>query len=84
MHLTPNHIEVLLHYHCFTDKHPNEDAPAVKAALDFFLKEDILRLSKGDFTTTERGKAFVTMLCTTPLPTKVWVNPLTNGIVSPF
>lgn len=79
--MTPNDIEVLLHVHCSPEPHPRQDAPAVESTIDAFLHSGLIeprvRLA-GMYTTTERGKMLVEMLCATPWPEQRWVDPRTE------
>jgi hypothetical protein len=82
--MTPNDIEVLLHYHTSPEPHPRIHAGAVQSTLCFFHDEDILRKdnSAGNgFRTTYRGRKLVTMLCETPFPQQFWVDPRKHGEV---
>lgn len=82
--MTPNDIEVLLHYHSSSELHPRLDAPAVQDAINMFEDNGILHKiphSFGLWHTTKRGEALVQMLCSTPYPTEKFINPLTNEII---
>lgn len=77
---TPSDIEVLIHCHSFAEPHPRLEAPAVKEAICYFLKEDLIAPDNKKehlFWTTDRGKKLVKMLCETPLPTLIqyWKDP---------
>ena len=85
MEITPCSIEVLLHFHSLTIPHPRAESPEVAEAIVAFMNEGILRRRPGEYVglrleTTERGKAWVTMLCSTPFPERVWRNPLTGSV----
>lgn len=74
--LTPNEINVLLHYHVCPEQHPRANSPAVVDATQKFLIDGIFdSTGSGRITTTDKGKAFVQMLCETPYPKLVWVDP---------
>lgn len=84
--MTPLCIEILLHYNSRAADYRNGDhsAPAVKEALDAFLREDVIRHHgftpeyfgdgqlKARYELTSRGKAFVEYLQMIPLPTASW------------
>lgn len=73
--MTPNDIEVLLHCHTCPSVHPRFDAQAVIESLDMFLDSGIIQRGDGDlFTTTDKGKALVSILCDTPFPTPAWIS----------
>ena len=74
--MTPNDIDVLLHYHICPQPHPRVETIAVQDSIEAFMESDILKSSaKIDcFETTERGAALVRILCNTPYPTYRWVD----------
>ena len=82
--MTPNDIEVLLHCHVSPVIHPRYDEPAVKETIENFCSRGILE-PYGDhltvFQTTARGQALVLMLCQTPLPEQVFIDPRTESRV---
>lgn len=79
--MTPNDIDVLLHYHCCCDEHERIHAPAVAEAINGFVQDGILRPRQqrsehgSSYETTERGVALVELLCRTEYPVQVWVSP---------
>jgi hypothetical protein len=71
-------INILLHYHCIPNPHPQADAPAVREATRMFVNDGILRLNLGSeriYILTMRGEKLVEMLCSTPYPEERWVDP---------
>ena len=80
--MTPNEIEVLIHYHTSRTAHPRLNAPAVQAAVRMFEQTGIFEQDNGIYHTTDRGKALVQVLCNTPFPREAWVDE--NGIVIDF
>lgn len=91
--MTPNDIEVLLHYHVSPCIHPRYDAPAVKESIENFLTGKILepyRHADGPnvtdgpnvFSTTKLGAALVAMLCQTPYPIVACIDPRTSEVVN--
>ena len=75
--MTPNDIDVLLHYYVSQDPHPRLHAPAVREAITRFLKDGILTpagTGDSEYDTTTRGTALVKVLCSTTLPTQVLVD----------
>lgn len=70
--LTPNDIEVLLHYHCSSEPHPRFGAPAVTDTVQRFI--DLGVLTRPNLTITPLGAAWVKALCATPMPRLVYVN----------
>ena len=76
--MTPNDIEILLFCHCMAGVHPRRNAMAVRETLQSFLNSKLIEPSKlegQEYTTTERGKKLVKMLCETPYPEQRWVDP---------
>jgi hypothetical protein len=71
--LTPNDIDVLLHYHGHADDHPRVDAPAVKQALNMWLGLGCLvdresSMFGSRYKTTDKGRRMVERLCLTQIP----------------
>lgn len=79
--MTPNHIEILLHYHVSPVEHPRASAPAVIQATREMVIDGLLVQSVGFniFHTTERGAAHVKQICELKLPRPVWIGE--NGEV---
>ena len=83
---TPKEIEVILHYHVCPEKHPRHDAPTVREAREFYLREGLIEpitvdgkihptVEYGRFITTEKGRKYVEMLCATPFPVTKYIDP---------
>lgn len=72
---TPNDIEILLHCHVSHEPHPRLHAPAVQEAINRFVKDDILYKLGGTYNTTKRGAAWVEMICKTPYPELIYIDP---------
>ncbi len=67
--MTPLEIEILLHCHRSSGTAPsNADSPAVLDAIEFFLNDSLIEGCKDYYSTTERGTAFVRVLCSVALP----------------
>jgi len=73
--MTPLEIEVLLHYYSSPVDHPNKTTEAVNDIIDKFITAGIFKLSRDVLVTTDRGKKLVVMLCETPFPEQVYVDP---------
>ena len=85
--MTPNDIEVLLHYHCMAVIHPRLDAPAVQQAVENFKRHGIMVIDFQDgsgYSLTAKGRALVTMLCNTPFPVSVaaHTDPRTDELIN--
>ena len=73
--MTPNDIDVLLHYHVSPILHPRFGSTAVEEATKHFLRDGILEHAGGDYyATTARGRAWVEMILRVPYPRQVWVD----------
>ncbi len=84
--MTPLEIEILIHCHVTPAPHPRADALAVREALESFMLNGIIEridepiLGKviaykpPYYKTRGRGRALVTLLCNTPLPSQAWVD----------
>jgi hypothetical protein len=82
--MTPNDIEILIHFHVSPTVHPRFDAGAVRDSIFMFVENGILELinSEGNshvYKTTKKGKALMSILCNTPFPQQAWVD--SNGNV---
>jgi len=82
--MSPLEIGIVFHYHCCATDYRDGDysAPAVKEAMDRFIKEEVLVQIEGKFDPpafriTDRGTAYVEALCAVQLPVKktIWVDP---------
>lgn len=81
--MTPNDIDILLHYYCSNTEHERIEAPAVRESIQDFLREGILRqrepeersLYGATYTTTDRGQMLIRALCSVPYPEQRWVMP---------
>ena len=73
--MTPNDLEILIHFNCSGEPHPRRSAPAVKDSIKML---EMLNLIEGrtdeSYNTTERGKCYMKLLCNLPLPEKVWLD----------
>ena len=84
--MTPLEIEVLIHCHVCPAPHPRLGAPAVAEAIERFERNGIivkksLKYRTGVYyPTTDRGKALVRILCSTPFPEQRWVDQNGNII----
>jgi len=78
--MTPNDVELLIHFHCCRAPHPRVDAPACRDAVAWMLTEDLIvtLIEEKTYCTTDRGAKLVDMICSTPLPvppTEQWIDP---------
>lgn len=78
MRTCPSSIEVIMHFYYSPEPHPRRNAPAVIAAIRDFLNEGLIVQSLWDknlYSCTERGRMWVEMICATPYPQQVYVDP---------
>lgn len=87
--MTPVQIDVLLYYHCHFDHHPKviERAESYVRALNGWKDQGVLKETSTKtggsisdartqgYTTTEKGRALIEMLCATPMPVMVYADP---------
>jgi hypothetical protein len=75
--MTPNDIDVLLHYNCTPGPHERLHAPAVQDAIADFLFHGMLeRSADGEpdtYQITARGRAHVSQLCALEYPEPGWL-----------
>lgn len=73
---SPFRVRLLLHIHCMTEPFENRSAAMEEALVDLL---DIGAIRPCDrlpgFETTELGKAWVDLICQTPVPVVKWVDP---------
>ena len=72
--MTPNDIDVLLHYHVSPRLHENFSAPEVMGATSRFVVDGILESHGDSYITTDRGHAWIEMILRVPYPRQVWVD----------
>jgi len=85
--ITPNHLDVLLHYNCTPARHEREDAPAVQEAIELFIADGILDCipaSKSGYRVTEKGHAWLCAILSVPYPTQAWLDAAGNVIKDPW
>lgn len=77
---SPKEIEVLIHYHCCPEPHPQADAPAVKRAVEKLLACKALEPvavppdNPQYYRTTELGSAWVEALKRVPVPKIAYID----------
>lgn len=76
---SPLEIELLFHCYVSPERFPRIGAPAVVEALLRFKVDGILQNRGPDtdllFEVTEKGKAWIEMILSTPYPVSVWMSP---------
>lgn len=80
--MTPNDINILLHFYTTPEPLPRKNAIAVQEAVLSFIQRGILvwevesaNEAPGQYRVTQKGEKLVRMLCDTPDPVQVWLDP---------
>lgn len=81
--MTPLHITMLLHYHTTPTPYAEHDcahqeSEAVHKFRAQLVKLELIERDEADvslYHTTDKGRAFVDMLCATPMPIQKWSAP---------
>jgi len=86
--LTPNDLEILIHYYVYRSPHPRIETPAAIEAIDRFVSSGILIKKEScwvaagapryTYWVTEKGKVWMSMILNTPYPKTIWIDPRTN------
>ena len=75
MSLTPNELDVLIHYYVSPKPHDRFDAPAVKDAINDFIDSGVIEPQGHEhFRLTEKGQAWLKAILDTPIPKQQWVD----------
>lgn len=84
MKLTPLHLQLVIHYNVYPVPFPKSHAPAVIDYTGQLVEAGILKRVEQEpyYVATERGKAFLEMLCSTPFPVQQWIDPRTREACS--
>lgn len=76
--MSPNDIEIVLHFWCSPAAHPRQDAPAVADAIQRFVEAGLFKRSEhaaNGIECTDGARVLVEALCATPIPVQKWVMP---------
>jgi hypothetical protein len=75
--MTPLAIEMILHFHITREPYPNSHCGPQQEILKEFLDRGLIEfpLDIGQYRTTEKGAAWVEMICATPYPVIRFVDP---------
>lgn len=89
--VTPLVADMAIHYAtCCNDYRDIHYAPAIKEAIVWLVKHGIIRMTtseereagwEGIYSGTEKGRAWVDLMCKTPFPIEMWVDPRTEEII---
>ena len=76
--MTPNDLDVLIHYYVSPTKHPRFEAPAVQDAISRWVSNNCMQWleEENTYVCTPRGNAHMCQLLSVPLPTlsERWVD----------
>lgn len=81
---TPSDIEILIHYYVSPEPHPREDAPAVTATIQMYLRDGIFEINTlcdSGYNVTEKGAIWLHILRNIPYPKQVWTDKEGNVIL---
>jgi hypothetical protein len=85
--MTPNDLDVLIHYHVSVEPHPHSTSPAVKDTTLRYVKDGVFKervipgsaaFTTSQYSLTEKGKAFLQLILATPYPMPTWTDPRTG------
>ena len=71
--LCPLQVEILMHYYARADGYKTNYSNANAEYLQQFVDEGVLNDSTSPWTLTEKGRAWVHAILTTPCPTPAWI-----------
>ena len=75
--ITPNDLEILIHYFVSANPHPRETASAVSNAITRYINDGIFEINmthRSGYEVTDKGKAWLKTILAVPYPKKVWVD----------
>lgn len=76
MMMTPNDLEILLHHYVSPCEFPRREADAYKKAVKMFLADGVFdHEDDGGYRVTEKGKAWIVMILSTPMPKLKYCDP---------
>lgn len=84
--MTPVELEILLYYYnMYQSKHPRFDVSDIIKAHNFLVKYEFIKkqLCMGGeyyYFITEKGQAYVRLLCSVPWPKQIWTDQQGNEI----
>jgi hypothetical protein len=87
--MTPNDIEILIHYTVCPSEHLRKTAPAVQESAEKFIelgifeRRDHTEDSTSSYIATNKGRALLQILCNTPMPEEAWIDQNQNIIEVP-
>ena len=84
MHRSPLLIDVML-YHYSSPVPYHTDSSAYQAAMNDLQSEGLLTCDDNDpnlIRSTEKGRMWVQMIVSTPLPDPAWIHPTTKEVIT--
>ena len=77
--MTPNDLEILIHFHVSPAIHPRSDAPAVQESISMLLRHRLIIERDDTYRTTPKGSAHIKQIMNLQYPTEQWVDA--NGVI---
>lgn len=86
--MSPYEIEIVLHHYASLAKFDRASAPLYMETVHGLVDQGLLttdsrKESLSGVTATERGKAYVALLCSVEPPKQVWIDPRTGKVIDP-
>lgn len=80
--MTPNDIEIILHYYTTPEPHPRKDFPEVIKSTNNFMNNGLISFSNGmsGYAVTPKGKAYIKLLLSIPFPEEAFLDQYGNKI----
>lgn len=83
----PLALIVAIHMHCFSERMPNQDSPAVQEWITKLVNHGIIETTcdpnfETGYRTTPKGEAWINACCAVPFPEAKWVIPALDSSAS--
>lgn len=76
--LTPNDLEILIHYYVSPAEHPRFNY--IRPTIDEFVRNGILERKDDEYAVTDKGRAWLISILQVPCPTQAWIDKNGNVI----
>lgn len=75
--MTPYEIELMLHFYCSQAAFPRYCAPIYHETMMGLLDRGLVKTfdTEGNATLTDKGRAYIKLLCSMPIPVQGWSIP---------
>jgi len=78
--VSPLAIDLLISFYCKIEKRTDLEFSAQQEIISRYLENNVIKKSgTGYYELTERGVAWLKMICQTPLPVAAWTDPRLSG-----